>query len=644
MAHVIIGTAGHIDHGKSALVKALTGTDPDRLKEEKERGLTIDLGFAFLGDRAAFIDVPGHERFVKNMVAGVSTVHAVLFVVAADDGVMPQTREHLDILTLLELKRGIIALTKIDLVDREWLSLVMSEVRDLVKGTFLEGAPIIPVSSVTGEGIDQLHQALEELIQSIPPRHDQGVFWLPVDRSFTVKGFGTVVTGSVLSGSAKVGDELELHPQQRMVRVRGLQTHSRDVSEVRAGDRAALNLAGVHKEEVERGNVLATPGYFVPSRLLDVRLRLLSSAGRHLRHDARVRLHVGTRELMARVSLLDSHNLAPAGSSLAQLRLEEPVTARRGDRFVIRQYSPPITIGGGVILDANPKPHRRFRPEVLQQMAALEHETPEETVVALMQTQPLRSLSVAELAKATGLSLRALEQLVQRLASSGTLLRLGSERQPTYALPSGVNAAKEAILRQLRTYHAEFPLKPGMSRPELREALGGSLDQIVFTAALEELRRAGEIKESAGAVALATYRIQLSAKEEELRQQLLALLTAARFSPPDTGELAQRLGRKVEEVERLLAALHAMGEVLRLDPGLYLPQTTVAEAQQLLTSYFATHQELTVSTFREMLGTSRRYALPLLLHFDEQGFTERRGEVRVLKERRTQSGTVGPQR
>jgi selenocysteine-specific elongation factor len=633
MAHVIIGTAGHIDHGKSALVKALTGTDPDRLKEEKERGLTIDLGFAFLGDRAAFIDVPGHERFVKNMVAGVSTVHAVLFVVAADDGVMPQTREHLDILTLLDLKRGVLALTKIDLVDKEWLAMVMGEVRELVKGTFLQDAPIIPVSSVTGEGIEQLRQALDELIASIPPRHDPGVFWLPVDRSFTVKGFGTVVTGSVLSGSVKVGDELELHPQQRLVRVRGLQTHGRDVPEVRAGDRAALNLGGIHKEEVERGDVLATPGYFVPSRLLDARLRLLPSAGSPLRHNARVRLHVGTRELMARVMLLDRHDLPPGGSALVQLRLEELITARRMDRFVIRQYSPPVTIGGGVILDANPKPHRRFRQEVLQQMAALEKETPQEIVLALLRAQPNRSLSIPELAKATGLSLPALGKVVQELTHEGTLVRLGPERQPSYALPSAIASGKEAILKQLRGYHAEFPLKPGIPRPELQEATSRTLEQRVFYAALEGLLREGQVKENGGAVALATHRIVLSANEQALRQQLLQLLAKARFSPPHATELAKTLGRKVEEVERLLAALQAMGEVLRLEPGVYLPHAAVEEARRLLVGHFASHEELTVSTFREMLGTSRRYALPLLLHFDEQGLTERRGEIRVLKGR-----------
>ncbi|MBC7188479.1 MAG: selenocysteine-specific translation elongation factor [Calditrichaeota bacterium] len=635
MAHVIIGTAGHIDHGKSALVKALTGTDPDRLKEEKERGLTIDLGFAFLGERAAFIDVPGHERFVKNMVAGVSTVDAVLFVVAADDGVMPQTREHLDILTLLELKRGIIALTKIDLVDSEWVAMVTADVRNLVQGTFLQDAPIIPVSSVTGEGIAQLRQALDELIASAPSRSDQGVFWLPIDRSFTMKGFGTVVTGSVLSGTAKVGDELELHPQRRLVRVRGLQTHGRDVSIVRAGDRAALNLVGVHKEEVQRGDVLASPGYFSPSTLLDVRLRLLPAAGRPLRHNTRVRLHVGTRELMARVSLLEHNDLPPGGSTFAQLRLEEIITARRMDRFVIRQYSPPMTIGGGVILDANARPHRRFRPEVLQQMAALEKDTPEETLMALLQAQPLQPLSLAQLAKGTGLAQPKVEELVGRLVQNGTLLKLGSERQPTYALPGSVVALKEAALAELQRYHVQFPLRAGMPRAELREAIGRGLDQALFAAALDELRHNGEVKENAGLVALATHRIVLSPADQALREELMQALLAAGFSPPSTEELARASGRKREDVERVLAALHALGEVLRLEESIYLPQTLVAEAQRRLADYFATHEEVTVSAFREMLGTSRRYALPLLLHFDEQGFTERRGEARVLKKKDT---------
>lgn len=631
MAHVIIGTAGHIDHGKSALVKALTGTDPDRLKEEKERGLTIDLGFAFLGERAAFIDVPGHERFVKNMVAGVSTVDAVLFVVAADDGVMPQTREHLDILSLLGLRRGIIALTKIDLVDREWQELVTADIRELVKGTFLDGAPIIAVSSVTGEGMQELRAAIEELIAQTPPRYDQGLFWLPVDRSFTVKGFGTVVTGSVLSGSVRVGDELELHPKQRRVRVRGLQSHGREVDVVRAGDRAALNLGGIHKEDVERGDVLATPGYFMPTTFLDVRLRLLAGAARPLHHNARVRLHVGTRELMARVRLLEGSEIVPGESAFAQLRLEELITARRRDRFVIRQYSPPVTIGGGVVLDATPPPHRRFRREVLEQLAALEKDTPEETVLALLRARPLRPLSTAELAKGTGFALAALEELLARMVHAGSLIRLGSERQSMYALPAAVEDVRRGIAEQLRLYHQQFPLKPGMPRAELRDAVSRDLDQALFAAAVEALGCEGAIKESGGTVALATHRIVLSAADQALRDRLVQELRAAGFTPPDTAELAKKVGCRQADAERVLSALHAMGEALRLEEGIYLPRETVDQARRMLAGYFVDHEELTVSTFREMLGTTRRYALPLLLHFDEQGITERRGEARVLK-------------
>ncbi len=638
MAHVIIGTAGHIDHGKSALVKALTGTDPDRLKEEKERGLTIDLGFAFLGEKAAFIDVPGHERFVKNMVAGVSTVDAVLFVVAADDGIMPQTREHLDILTLLELKRGIIALTKVDLVDEEWQELVIADVRALVKGTFLENAPIIPVSSVTGQGLEALRAAIDALVETTPPRYDQGLFWLPVDRSFSVKGFGTVVTGSVLSGSARVGNELELHPQRRSVRVRGIQSHGREVEVVRVGDRAALNLGGIHKEDVQRGDVLATPGYFSPTRLLDVRLRLLPHAARPVRHNSRLRLHVGTRELMTRVSLLDRNDLAPGESALAQLRLEQSITARRLDRFVIRQYSPPVTIGGGVILDANPRAHRRFRPEVLTQLAALEKDTPEETVIALLRAQPLRALPAPELAKGTGVALPALEELLARMMQSGVLLRLGPERRPVYALPAGLEQAKKSIVEQLRRYHQLFPLKSGMPRAELKDAIGRDLEQTLFAAAVEELRQAELVKETGGALALPTHRIVLSREDEALRERLSRELAAAGFAPPDTAELARRLGCEQIDVERVLAALHAMGEALRLEEGIYLLREAVEQARRLVIDYFLDHEELTVSAFREMLGTSRRYALPLLLHFDEEGLTERRGEARVLRQKRVEKG------
>ncbi|MFQ5772833.1 MAG: selenocysteine-specific translation elongation factor, partial [bacterium] len=380
MSHIIIGTAGHIDHGKSALVKALTGVNPDRLKEEKERGLTIDLGFAHLGEKATIIDVPGHEKFIRNMVAGVSTINFVLFVVAADDGVMPQTREHLDILKILQVKHGIIVITKIDLVEEEWLNLVKEDVRNLVQGSFLEIAPMLSVSSITGRGISKLKTTMETQWQQIKRRENKGVFWMPIDRSFTMKGFGTVVTGSVLSGETKVGDSLELLPQKKIVRIRGLQSHGHSVEKVAPGDRAAINLQALAKDQIHRGNVLSVPNYFNVARRLDARLQLLENAPKAIKPNTRVRLHFGTTEVMARISLLNVTKIEPGVSAYVQFHLENPGCTRRLDPFVIRQYSPTTTIGGGIILDANATRHKLADPTVLHKLQALEKENPKEVL------------------------------------------------------------------------------------------------------------------------------------------------------------------------------------------------------------------------------------------------------------------------
>ena len=631
MRHVIIGTAGHIDHGKSALVRALTGTDPDRLKEEKERGLTIDLGFAFLGDNAAFIDVPGHERFIKNMVAGVSTVDMVMFVIAADDGIMPQTREHLDILQLLQLKRGLIAVTKIDLVEQEWLDLVIADIQELVKNTFLEEAPILPVSSTTSAGIEALRQELEKQISKVEARKDQGIFWLPIDRAFTIKGFGTVVTGSVLSGSAKIGDELELLPQGKNLRIRGLQTHGQDTQLVQIGDRAAINISNIHKDEIQRGDILATQHYFTASKLFDARLTMLPSNPRPLVNRARIRIHIGTRELLSRVTLLDKKEILPGDWGYVQFRLEETAVGRRKDPFVIRQYSPVVTIGGGVILDTHPRGHKRFDQNVLSQLKSLEKESPREVVEAIFTANNLSPLTVKTLAKETGILTETVEEVLQNLKEEDKIISFGSKQQPLFFWSAHIPVLWESFLSALRTFHKENPLKAGIARQELRALIHAKLDAILFAAILDRLLDEKQVIESGKLIALPTFRISLAPEDEALRNKIADLLLRAKFSTPSVDELASQINESKSNIIKVLTAMLGMGDVVKLEGDLYFHKSSINEAQKLLQKAFTADDEISVSAFRELLGTTRRYAMALLVYFDTQGITERVGETRMLR-------------
>ncbi len=631
MAHTIIGTAGHIDHGKSSLVKALTGTDPDRLVEEQERGMTIDLGFAFLNENIAFIDVPGHERFIKNMVAGVSTVNMAMLVIAADDGVMPQTREHLDILSLLHLSSGIIVITKIDLVDQDLLALVEGDIAELVKGTFLQSAPVFKVSTKTGEGIDLLRSYLFDIGAKVEPRPDRGVFWLPVDRSFTIKGFGTVVTGTVLSGRATVGDSLEMLPAQKELRVRGIQTHGRTATEAKLGDRAALNLTNIARDEIDRGDVLATPGQFAPTRLFDVRLSLLGNAKKPLANRTRLRLHVGTREILARVKLLDRDQLEPGDSSISQLLLEKPAVAMRRDPFVIRQYSPAITIGGGIILDVNPKPHRRHHPETLRHLAGMENPDPFEILTSLLLSSQDREMSLDDLSKSSGLTAEQLRGHLDGLVQEKQIIQLGSRSKPMFFHKTNYARLLERLRETLQSFHSKEPLRPGMSKAELKNQAAANASPQLFESALANLIQDGFIEEQPQWVKLADHRIQLSSKDEEMGEAIFHLLLQNEFATPSAEELARRLGRPLSEVLRVLGALQGMGKVVRLEGDIYFHAEAVEEAKRRLLDWIQAHEEISVSQFRELLSTTRKYAMALLLHFDQIHLTERVGDVRYLK-------------
>jgi selenocysteine-specific elongation factor len=632
MAHTVIGTAGHIDHGKTLLVKGLTGVDTDRTPEEKARGITIELGFAVFGEEATIIDVPGHERFVKTMVAGVSTIDVALLVIAADDGVMPQSREHLDVLELLGVARGVIALNKADLADDDWLDLVEEDIRELVAGTFLEEAPIVRVSAVSLQGMDELKQHLQQTIEHTEEKRSEGPFRLSVDRAFSAKGFGLVCTGTVLSGRLTKGDPIEVLPAGKEVRTRSLQRHGEDVNTVSAGDRAAVNVVGQERLPIQRGDVLAEPGSLAPSSMLDARLRLVSSCPKELEHRTRVRLHLGTREVMARVVLLGHDHLQPGENGLVQLRLETPVAAAWGDRFVIRRYSPPLTIGGGVILEAHPAKHRRTERGLVERLMAIESGDGAEVVEAKLSGASSGCSSLLKLGSDMGLTQEQVQHLAEELVGDGRALRVTVDQQDSLVHAgrwSGIVARTEEILAQ---FHVQTPLAKGLNREDLRRQLGRYVPLSLFQRVLESLLADGRVAIDGSLVRASGHRIQFSGEEEQLKQQIEAALKQATLDQvPDVKELAQQVGVDAARVEAILRALEGIGEVVFLEGTLVLHASTMDEVRGRLRQHLETHAEITVSTFRDLIGSNRRYAMALLNRFDGDGFTQRNGDVRVLR-------------
>ncbi|MFQ5693957.1 MAG: selenocysteine-specific translation elongation factor, partial [Nitrospinota bacterium] len=532
MKQVVLGTAGHIDHGKTALVQALTGVDTDRLKEEKERGITIDLGFASLempGIRMGVIDVPGHERFVRNMLAGVGGIDLVLLVVAADEGVMPQTREHLAICELLEIQDGVVALTKKDLVDDEWLELVTEDVRDFLGGTFLEGKPILPVSSRTGEGLEELRAALQERAAGVSHKNTEGPLRLPVDRVFTMRGFGIVVTGTLFSGRVHVEERVALQPKGLTARVRGIQVHGEAVEEAVAGQRTAINLQGVEKEAVERGDVLAAPDTLRPSYMLDATLHHLADAPRALKNRDRIRFHQGTAEIMGRVALIGADVLPPGERSYVQLRLERPVVARPGDRYVIRTYSPITTIGGGEVLDSHPPKHRRLRPETLRRFDVLSEADDAARAALFLKEAGHKGLTLAELLPRTSAGRKELLGILEGLRKDGMAEWIDAQAGWA-AHRESLEDLESEMKRILERFHRENPLRAGISKEELRSRIPGAPDR-VFGISLRRLA-GGEVVLEGDAVRLAGHRVSLGAAQSELREKIERAFRKADLQPP----------------------------------------------------------------------------------------------------------------
>jgi selenocysteine-specific elongation factor len=629
---IVVGTAGHIDHGKSQLVRALTGVDPDRLKEEKERGITIDLGFANLllgdGTRVGFVDVPGHERFVKNMLAGVGGIDLVLLVIAADESIKPQTREHFDICRLLRIRHGIIVLSKRDLVEPDILDLVRLEAREFAAGSFLETAPIAAVSSRTGEGLDDLKAALQQAAAKVPGRPAAGLLRLPVDRSFTIKGFGTVVTGTLLAGSLRVGDEVAILPGGRSARVRGLEVFNQATGEALPGQRTAVNLQGIEAAEVGRGDLLTAPGVLEPSHLLDVTLEMLAGSG-PLKDEARVRFHHGTLESMARVRLLDREAVPAGGTAFAQLRLARPVAALPGDRFIVRRASPPLTIGGGTILHNRPPRLRPSAPGTRERFARLADASAAARLRVLVDEAGAAGIDLAGLRARTGLDpLEAARHLEDAVRAGSVAVLPASPRR--YLAAAVHQELAGAVLRALEEFHRREPLKEGLPREELRTRLFSASHSEVFRCLLAEMADGGVVRADRDRVALASHRITLSPPESALMEAIEARYAAAGSNPPDLDELVRELKADGRQAEKLFHLLLSRGRLVRIQDGKVFHARALEDLKRLLWERRARSPVIEIAEFKDLSGTSRKNAIPLLEHFDQVRVTRREGNRRVI--------------
>jgi selenocysteine-specific elongation factor len=631
--HVIVGTAGHIDHGKTALVKALTGIDTDRLKEEKERGISIELGFANLdlpdGVSMGIVDVPGHERFVKTMLAGVGGIDLVILVIAADEGVMPQTREHLHICDLLRIKRGLVALTKVDLVEPDWLEMVRAEVEGFLVGTFLEGAPVIPVSSVTGQGLSALRDALRALIRGLEGKREGGIFRLPIDRVFTIKGFGTVVTGTLWSGTVRVGDEVTVLPHGLRSRARRIQVYGKTVEQAWAGQRTAVNLPGVEVDQIERGDVLAFPGSLRPTRAFEVSLELLKDAPRALRNRARVRFHLGTDEVLARVVLLDREELNPGQETFAHLRLEAPATALAGDRYVIRNYSPALTVGGGSILDPTPPAGRRPRAQVLEHLRVLRSGTSRQQVERLLLHAGPASVSLDTLQASASLDEPSLREEIGRLVESGAAVALEGRGEAAYIHRITYDQLKAEIVSRLEDFHRKEPLRDGVPKEELRTKLT-RVGPGLFVRLLQDLSDERRIALDRDKVRHFLHRPTFSPAEQALKERLEAIYRDAGLQPPDLEPALSRAGGEGKAGITIVHRLADEGRLVKIKDGLYLDREHYDRAKGMLTDYLARHASISVPEFKDLLGVTRKFAIPFLEHFDSTKLTRRQGDQRVL--------------
>lgn len=632
MKHVIIGTAGHVDHGKTLLIKALTGIDTDRLIEEKKRGITIELGFAHLnwadGTQAGIVDVPGHEKFIKNMLTGAGGIDLAMLIIAADDGVMPQTVEHLDILTLLGIKDGLVVITKADTVDPEWLELMQEEIAEKVKGTFLEGKPIHTVSAYTGQGIPELKEMLRELVQKAEEKSLRIPFRLPVDRVFSVDGFGTVVTGTLIEGAMNEGDLAELVPSGVQTRIRNLQVHGKNVETAYAGQRVAINLAGLKKSDIQRGDTVAKPGSVRVSRMLDVRLQNLKDSGRIIKNDSQVHLFHGAAELLAKVVLLGQEELKPGESCFAQLRLTEPIASKNGDRFVIRFFSPLETIGGGVILDDQPRRHKRSDPTIKNVLQIKESGSRDDLTIQLLREFGTKLPTASQLMGKLQREEADIQGELDNLCSRGHAVQPLPGR---YAAASAIDKVWHDCEEVLLLYHKQNPLHAGIKAAELRQKLFKGMDQACADALLGVLHQEGKLRKITDRYALSDFSITLTKRQRNIREKLLKIYLDSGIETPITDHIMEEYPSNERiDARQVLESLVSSGDLIMLIPQICLHKNTYASICETAKVHFESNDSLTLAQLRDLLQTSRKYAQAIIEYFDKLHITKKDGDIHYL--------------
>ncbi len=643
MREIVLGTAGHVDHGKTSFIRALTGIETDRLKEEKKRGITIELGFAYLdlpcGHRLGIVDVPGHEKFVKNMVAGVSGMDLVAFIIAADEGIMPQTQEHFEICRLLGVKQGVIVITKKDMVDEEWLEMVTEEVREYCEGSFLEDAPLVPVSSVTSEGMDEIRNLLDSFVAGQEFHEVHGPFRLPVDRIFAIKGFGAVITGTSMSGRVSIGDELRFYPMDMVAKVRGIQVHSSDVETVEAGHRTAINLQGVDTASVSRGMVAATPGTLLPGYMLDCGFLYLASNTKPLKHRARVRVHLGTAEIMGRISILDRDLLQPGESVGVQILLEEAVAVWPGDRYVVRSYSPVATIGGGEVLGNMPPRKRkrlteRDREENVKTFEILTGENVESKILLFLRERGIQGLTFDELAVRLGVFGKSLKKIITAPLSSRKIVVVDSATQ-RYLDKTVTDRVEQSMLGNLEQFHRENPLQAGLSKEELRSGLGKNVDQKVFHFCLSELRKKGLVVQEDSAVRLVSHQVALQADEKQLQKDLEVWYSKKKLAPATMRETLEHFSDyPVSLVKEVFALLLREEKLVKVSETLYYDAAAIELLALQVSEFIEKEGEIDAPRFKNLTGLTRKFSIPLLEYFDRIKLTIRVGDIRILRKKR----------
>jgi len=635
LKQIILGTAGHIDHGKTSLVRAITGIDTDRLKEEKERGITIELGFAHLdlpsGQHIGVVDVPGHEKFVKNMVAGATGIDIVVMVIAADEGVMPQTREHMEICTLLGVRQGLVALTKVDLVDEEMLELAQEDIREFTRGSFLENAPVIPVSAATGQGLPEFVKALDGLSRQVEARPPSSLFRLPVDRVFTMKGFGTVITGTLISGKVQVGDPIMVYPSGITSKVRGIQVHNQSVAAAEAGMRTAVNFQGLDKEAVSRGEVLSSPDALKSSYMVDVRFHYLKSAGKPIKNRTRMRFHTGTSEVLGNLILLEHDELKPGEATVAQLRLDTPVAVVKGDHYVVRSYSPVRTVGGGQVLNPIPPKHKRFNAGIIQALQDVLTSDPETLIGSHIAAAGHAGTCFTDLRLMTNLTDKQLESSLQAMMSARTIIQVDKETR-SYVHKKSFEAFIQEASGHLRAYHKAFPLKSGMLKEELKSKFPPDTDVRLFNLVLNQMIRDGAIVQEEKTVRLTSHKVSLAGDEATLRKQMLKIYRDSGLQPPFFRDAAGMLKSDPGAAKDVLNLLIEEGLIIRTKDDLFFHTEAIADLKQRMVKFFETNADMTPAHFKDMTGgASRKFLIPLLEYFDSKNVTLRVGDVRKLR-------------